>query len=96
MSLSREDVEKVSHLARLLLSPQELDRMTSQLSSIVDYVQQLSELDTDGVQPMAHAVELTNILSEDRQRPSFDRQRMLASAPHHDDEYYRVPAVLGD
>ena len=96
MSLSRDDVEKVSLLARLRLSDDELDTMTDQLGKIVDYIDQLSELDTADVVPMAHAVELTNVFVEDEPRKSLDRDAALANAPKHDDECYRVPAVLGD
>ena len=96
MSLSRADVEKVSLLARLRLSDDELDTMTEQLGKIVNYIDQLSELDTADVVPMAHAVELTNVFVEDVPRKSLDRDAALANAPKHDDECYRVPAVLGD
>jgi len=96
MSLTRETVEKVSLLARLLLSTEELDKMTAQLGQIVQYVEQLSELDTDNVEPMAHAVELRNVFADDTVRDSFDRERIMANAPHRDEECYRVPAVLGE
>jgi aspartyl-tRNA(Asn)/glutamyl-tRNA(Gln) amidotransferase subunit C len=96
MALSRADVEKVALLGRLRLSPQELDTMTAQLGAIVEYVQQLSELKTDDVEPMAHAVELTNVFRADELQPSLDRTAALANAPHHDGEYYLVPAVLGE
>ena len=96
MSLSREEVQKVSLLARLRLSDVDLDLMTSQLGQIVDYVEQLSELDTDDVEPMAHAVEIHDVFAEDILAPSLDRERALANAPKRDDECYRVPAVLGD
>ena len=96
MSLSREDVEKVSLLARLRFSDDELDQMTTQLGQIVGYVEQLAELDTDNVEPMAHAVELSNVFAEDVARPSLGRDQILANAPKRDDECYRVPAVLGE
>ena len=96
MSLSREEVAKVALLARLRLSPEELDRMTSQLRQIVEYVEQLRELDTEHVEPMAHAVELRNVFASDDVQPSLDREQVLANAPKRDDECYRVPAVLGD
>ena len=96
MSLSRQEVEKVSLLARLRLDGDQLDQMTSQLGQIVGYVDQLSELNTADVPPMAHAVEMANVLAEDVVRPSYDREQILANAPKRDDECYRVPAVLGD
>ncbi|HEX7449138.1 MAG TPA: Asp-tRNA(Asn)/Glu-tRNA(Gln) amidotransferase subunit GatC [Pirellulales bacterium] len=96
MSLSRADVEKVSLLARLQLTDAELTTMTQQLGQVVGYIELLSELDTEDVEPMAHAVELSNVFRADELRPSFDRAEMLARAPHADGEFYLVPAVLGD
>jgi len=95
MSLTREQVEKVSLLARLRLSPAELETMTAQLGAIVGYIEQLSELDTDKVEPMAHAVELHNVFRPDEVRPSTDRAEMLANAPSSDREFFLVPTVLG-
>jgi aspartyl-tRNA(Asn)/glutamyl-tRNA(Gln) amidotransferase subunit C len=100
MPLTRQEVEKVSLLGRLLLTPEELDRMTSQLGGIVAYIEQLSELDDEikaqNVQPMAHAVEMTNVFRDDAVCPSLDRKEALANAPQHDDQCYLVPAVLGE
>lgn len=96
MSLTREEVKKVSLLARLLLSEDELDAMTAQLGQVLDYVQQLEELNTDGVEPMAHAIDLANVLADDVLEPSLDREAALANAPKRDAECYRVPAVLGE
>lgn len=96
MMLSREDVEKVSLLGRLRLSPQELDTMTTQLGAIVGYIEQLNELDTANVEPMAHAMELRNVFAADELRPSLPRGEALANAPKKDSECYRVPAVLGE
>ncbi|WP_425618824.1 Asp-tRNA(Asn)/Glu-tRNA(Gln) amidotransferase subunit GatC [Anatilimnocola sp. NA78] len=96
MSLSREDVDKVSLLGRLLLTEAELGTMTSQLGRIVGYVEQLSELKTDNVEPMAHAFDLSNVFAEDIQGEHLPRAAALANAPKRDDECYRVPAVLGE
>ena len=96
MALSRADVEKVSLLARLELTPEELDTMTQQLGQIVGYVELLAELDTENVQPMAHALDVANVFAEDEVRPSLDRAAALANAPHQDGHFYLVPAVLGE
>jgi len=96
MSLSRQEVEKVALLARLQLSEEELTTMTTQLGQILEYVDQLSELDTEGVESMAHAIDMSNVFAEDEVKPSLDREDALANAPKRDDECYRVPAVLGD
>jgi aspartyl-tRNA(Asn)/glutamyl-tRNA(Gln) amidotransferase subunit C len=96
MSLSRDDVEKVSLLGRLRLSEAELITMTSQLGRIVGYVEQLSELKTDNVEPMAHAFDLQNVFADDKQGEHLPREAALANAPKRDSECYRVPAVLGE
>ena len=96
MSLTRKDVEKVSLLGRLRLSEAELDIMTSQLAQVVGYMEMLNELDTSGVEPMAHAVEVSNVFRADEVRPSLPREAALANAPRHDGEFYLVPAVLGE
>jgi aspartyl-tRNA(Asn)/glutamyl-tRNA(Gln) amidotransferase subunit C len=83
-------------LARLRLSETELQTLTAQLGQIVDYMDLLGELDTENVEPMAHAVEISNVFRDDELRPSFDRAEMLARAPHADGEFYLVPAVLGE
>ena len=96
MSISRQDIEKVALLARLQLDETELGAMTDQLAKVVEYVDLLAEVDTEGVEPMAHAIEVTNVFQEDEVRPSLARQDALANAPHHDDRGYLVPAVLGE
>ncbi len=96
MALTRADVEKVALLARLRLSDAELETMTGQLVQIVGYVDQLSEVDTTDVAPMAHAVEVTNVFAEDRVEPSLTREQALANAPRQNGRGYLVPAVLGE
>ena len=96
MPLTRADVEKVALLARLQLSDAELSTMTEQLGQIVGYVDQLAAVDVDGVEPMAHAVETTNVFAADDVRPSLPREQALRNAPRHNDRGYLVPAVLGE
>jgi aspartyl-tRNA(Asn)/glutamyl-tRNA(Gln) amidotransferase subunit C len=96
MSLTRADVEKVSLLGRLLLSEAELDTMTTQLGRVVGYVEQLNEVRTEGIEPMAHAVEMQNVFRDDALGASLPREAALANAPKRDSECYRVPAVLGE
>ena len=96
MSLARADVEKVALLARLDLADHELDRLTTELQQIVGYVDQLSEVDTDNVEPMAHAVEVTNVFADDAVRRSLPRTDALANSARHNDKAFLVPAVLGE
>ena len=96
MAITRKEVQQVSLLGRLLLSEQELDQMTSQLGAILQYMELLGEVHTDGVEPMAHPLDVSDVFREDRQRPSLDREEALANAPLRDAECYLVPAVLGE
>ena len=96
MAISRDEVRKVSLLSRLLLSERELDTMTAQLGQILQYMELLSEVDTTAVEPMAHALEVSDVFREDAVGSSLDRQQALANAPHCDAECYLVPAVLGE
>ncbi len=94
MSLSNADVAKVAILARLRLAPDEVEMFTEQLNSIVDYVAQLQELDTTGVEPLAHGIELRNVFRDDVRGPALDREQALANAPKRDKVGFLVPAVL--
>jgi aspartyl-tRNA(Asn)/glutamyl-tRNA(Gln) amidotransferase subunit C len=96
MSISRQDIEKVALLARLQLTEDELSRMTDELAHIVGYVDQLSEVNTDGIEPMAHAIETANVFRDDVVAESLPREEALGNAPHHDERGYLVPAVLGE
>jgi len=96
MAITRAEVEKVALLARLALSGEELDRMTGHMDDILGYFELLSELNTDAVEPMAHALDVANVFREDAARPSLDREAALANAPRRDEECYLVPAVLGE
>lgn len=70
--------------------------MANQLSQIVSYVDQLAEVDTETVEPMAHAMDLANIFEADVEQESLTRDEALANAPQADDECFLAPAVFGD
>jgi aspartyl-tRNA(Asn)/glutamyl-tRNA(Gln) amidotransferase subunit C len=94
MSLSADEVRKVAHLARLELTEAEVQAMTRQLSAIVEYVDQLRQVNTDAVEPLAHALNVSNVFREDEPAPSLPVDEALASAPQRQGDFYRVPAVL--
>ncbi|MEC7502508.1 MAG: Asp-tRNA(Asn)/Glu-tRNA(Gln) amidotransferase subunit GatC [Planctomycetota bacterium] len=96
MVLTRADVEKIASLARLRITADEADCFASQLADVLRYVETLEEINTDGVEPMAHPIEQVNVLADDVSQDSFPRETMLRNAPKCDEEYYRVPPVLGD
>lgn len=88
------EVEHVARLARLDLSPQEKERMRSQLNAILTYIDKLRQLDTEGVEPTSHAVPIVNVMREDTVCPSFPVADMLANAPERDGDLIRVPKIL--
>lgn len=94
MALSTVEVSKVALLARLKLTDSELEKFTTQLNAIVGYVEQLQELNTDDVEPMAHPLPLQNVFRADEVRPSLAQDKALANAPKSTNEFYLVPPVL--
>ncbi|HEY9763147.1 MAG TPA: Asp-tRNA(Asn)/Glu-tRNA(Gln) amidotransferase subunit GatC [Trichocoleus sp.] len=89
-----DQVRKVALLARLELSPEEEQQFTGQLSSILEYVEQLSELDTQNVEPTTRAIELNNITRPDQLKPFEGREDILSIAPEREDDYFKVPKIL--
>lgn len=94
MNLSRDDVRKVADLARLKLSDGELDSLANDLRAIVGYVEILNEVDTTGITPMVHAVELQNVLRPDVRIESLPRDAALSNAPKTDGEHFLVPPII--
>lgn len=93
-NLTRADVLKVATLARLKLTDAEIDDCTSKLGKILDYVDSLNEVNTDDVEPLVHAVELSNVFRIDETRPSLPRDAALANAPKTDGQFFLVPQIL--
>ncbi len=94
MSLSPDEVRKVARLARLELSDAELARTADQLNRILGYVEQIQQLDTDGVEPLAHPLPVQNVFRADEPAPSLPVNEALANAPAHAGDYFAVPAVF--
>ena len=93
--LTRDEVAKVALLGRLKLSAEELDRMTDQLARILEYVEILNEVDTENVEPMAHAIELHDVFREDVPVPSLTREDALSNAPEtYDWSFPCLPQIL--
>jgi len=93
-TISRDDVQHVAHLARLHLTDEEVDRMQTQLSNILEAIETLQEVDTSHVGPTASVIQLENVMREDEARPGLMRDALLANAPLRDDPFLRVPTVL--
>jgi aspartyl-tRNA(Asn)/glutamyl-tRNA(Gln) amidotransferase subunit C len=93
--LSRHDVAHVASLARLGVTEEELDRFTEQLGAVLTHAADVEALDTAGVPPTAHPLELLNVLRPDVVVASLDRDEVLAQAPAQEDRRFRVPRILG-
>lgn len=94
MKISRDEVEHVSRLARLALSEEELNALTGEMDAILDYVEQLNTLDTEGIIPTAHAVPMENAFRPDVIKPGFSTGQALSNAPDATETAFRVPRII--
>jgi aspartyl-tRNA(Asn)/glutamyl-tRNA(Gln) amidotransferase subunit C len=90
--IDRDQVLHVARLARLELTEEEIERMATELSGILEHVDAIAALDLDDVEPTTHVVELANVLRPDTPDPSLPRERALESAPDTADGGFRVPS----
>lgn len=94
--IDREQVRKVALLARLELTPEEEEKFTTQLGSILDYFEQLSELDIDKVQPTTRAIDVSNVTRQDELKPYPNKEAILNCAPDQEGEFFKVPQILSE
>lgn len=94
MNLTSADVRKVASLARLKVTDADVDSLLGDLSAILEYVDVLNEVDTTGIQPMVHAVELHDVLRADDLRESLPREAALQNAPRTDGKCFLVPTII--
>ncbi len=94
--ISKKEVEHIADLAQLKLDEEDGDIFTKQLGDILNYIEQLNELDTDGVVPTAYTVPMKNVLREDRVGPSLPKKKFLANAPDKKDGQFRVPRIIAE
>lgn len=96
MALTREQVAHIAELAKLKLTDEETERMTRQLSEILDYAARLNELDTAAIAPTASVIPNQNVMRPDKVTPSLTREEVMANAPDTDPkrEFFRVRAIL--
>jgi aspartyl-tRNA(Asn)/glutamyl-tRNA(Gln) amidotransferase subunit C len=92
--LTLAEVQHIAELAKLALTEEEIERYASDLSAILDYAQQLQDVDTDHIHPTASVLPLRNIMRPDEARPGLDTDDALANAPERQDGYFKVHAVL--
>lgn len=94
MAISKDEVRHIATLARLRFSDEEEAQLAHEMSRILDYMDQLNELDTTGVPPMAHVLDLHNVFRDDAVEERINREEALKNAPDADNEYFRVPKVI--
>ena len=94
MAVSVEDVRGVSALARLRFSLEEEQRLTGELNRILQYMDKLNELDTEGVEPTSHVLPLANAFRQDEVESSSSVAEILAAAPQRQESYFKVPRII--
>ena len=87
-------IEHIAHLARLSLSEKEKEVFAGQLESILSYMDKLNELDTVGIEPTSHVLDISNVAREDALKPSLGREDALSNAPDKTEKFYRVPKII--
>ncbi len=94
--IDKEQVHRVAHLARLELQPEEETQFEGQLNSILEYFEQLSELNTEDVAPTTRAIDVSNITRIDQLKSSPNREEILDCAPEREGDFFRVPKIMGE
>jgi aspartyl-tRNA(Asn)/glutamyl-tRNA(Gln) amidotransferase subunit C len=94
MRITKDEVKHIAQLSRLSLSESDIDVFSGQLSTIIEYVEQLNRLDTGGVEPTSHVLPLDNVMRDDAQTASLPREAALKNAPDSNGKFYRVPKII--
>lgn len=94
MKITKQEVQHVAKLGRLELSEQEQEKLADQMSGILTYVEKLNELDTKGVEPTAHVMDINNVMRDDVIVESLSQERALANAPEKAAGHYKVPRII--
>ena len=94
--ITKEEVEKVAHLARLELNENEIINHAEQLEKILDYIKQLEKIDTDDVPCTTRAIEVINVLRKDEKKKSDCKEELLELGPSKEDKYFKVPKIINE
>ena len=94
MTIDKETVEKVAHLARLELAEDEKEKMIGDMSKILGFMAKLNEINTSGVEPLVYMTEEINVLRDDVVKHEVTHKEALQNAPKHDENYFLVPKVI--
>jgi len=95
MGITKEDIIYVANLARLEVDEKDIETFAGQLGEVLEYVNTLNRVDTEGVPPTSHAISLTNAFREDVPSGHLDRDEALSNAPEKEDGSFLVPKVVG-
>ena len=90
---NKEEVKHVAKLARLELTDEEVNKYSQQLGSILEYVEQMNEVNTTGIEPMPHAIPVYNVMREDIVKYEQTKEELMANAPFEEDGFFRVPKI---
>jgi len=93
-NITIEQVKHVAHLARLALTDEEAEQLTKDLAAIIQYAEQLNELDTENIEPTTHVIDMKNVMRKDEPKEWITQEEALKNAPDHKDGLFRVPAIL--
>ncbi len=94
MAISKETVQYVAHLSRIDLNPEELEKLSGQLTGILDFIDQLKEVDISDITPTSHILPLNNVLRQDNLQPSLAPEKALQNAPQKAGNFFVVPKVI--
>lgn len=94
MGISKDEVRHIAKLARLELSDEEVEKFASQLSQILDHAAKVRELNLEGLEPLAHAVDRVNVFREDEVKPGLSREDALLNAPDKEDGFFKIPPII--
>ena len=94
MSITKETVQHVAHLARIELKPEELEKLSGQLQDIINFIDKLKKLDVNNINPTSHILPLKNVFREDTVRESLPVNKVLMNAPSREGNFFGVPKVI--
>ena len=94
--ITKEEVKKVAHLARLELNENEINNHAEQLEKILDYIRQLEKIDTDDVHCTTRAIEVVNVFRKDEKKISDCNEKLLELGPSREDKYFKVPKIINE
>ena len=95
-NISQEKVLEVADVSRLYVTEEEADKLTEDIQSIIRHAEVLQEVDTSGIEPMTHAIQLENVMRDDKPRATATQEEVLKNAPDHKDGEFRVPSILDE